>query len=111
MPVWSPLRAAVHHFKWRSGVLEDLRHRVEKFTSGAWAEHTPAVRNEAAKLLEHVIAYHGRINVDDPHLGFRPVTLDRLSDKWAAEARQITSRWTPAHAEPQLSGDRTNQPE
>lgn len=40
--------ACVHHFKWRSGVLEDLRRRVEKFSSGAWAERTPAVRNEAA---------------------------------------------------------------
>jgi hypothetical protein len=85
----------VHHFKWRSGVLEDLRRRVEKFTSRAWAERTPAVRNEAANLLEHVAIYHGQINVADPRFGFRPITLEHLPDGWAAEAHKIISTWTP----------------
>src|SRR5262249_38102993 len=68
----------VHHFTWRSGVLDDLQRRVEKFSSGAWTEHTPAVRHEAARLLDHVAQHHGRINITDPFLGFRPVTLDHL---------------------------------
>ena len=90
----------VHHFTWRSGVLDDLRRRVEKFSSGAWTEHTPAVRYEAARLLDHVAQHHGRINITDPGLGFRPVTLDHLPDSWATQARQITTEWKPPTGRP-----------
>ncbi len=58
--------ACVHHFKWRSGVLDDLRRRVERFSSGTWVEHTPAVRSEASRLLEHTDRHSGRIDVADP---------------------------------------------
>jgi hypothetical protein len=92
----------VHHFKWRSGVLEDLRRRVEKFSSGVWVERTTAVRNEAAHLLRHVATYDGQINVADPRLGFRPVTLDHLLDSWTSEARQITSGWAPPTRQPSV---------
>ncbi|MEU1376048.1 hypothetical protein ABZ442_20680 [Streptomyces triculaminicus] len=35
--------ACVHHFKWRAGVLEDLRRRVERFTcGGGWNGSPPA---------------------------------------------------------------------
>ncbi|WP_242646792.1 MULTISPECIES: hypothetical protein [Streptomyces] len=87
--------ACVHHFKWRAGVLEDLRRRVERFTSGAWAEQSPAVRDEAGRLLDHVDRHHGRIDVADPRLGFRRVALDGLPAGWAAEARGIVTRWRP----------------
>lgn len=90
--------AVVHHVKWRAGVLDDLRCRVEKFTSGAWAEHTPAVRDEAGRLLEHVARNGGRIDVVDPRLAFRRVTLADLPAGWAAEARAITTRWRPPAA-------------
>ncbi|GAA0393305.1 hypothetical protein [Streptomyces luteireticuli] len=90
--------ACVHHFKWRAGVLEDLRRRVECFTSGAWAEHTPAVRDEAGRLLDHTDRHHGRIDVADPRLGFRRVALDGLPAGWAAEARGIAARWRPPAA-------------
>ncbi|MFG2113572.1 hypothetical protein ACGFRB_13205 [Streptomyces sp. NPDC048718] len=87
--------ACVHHFKWRAGVLDDLRRRVERFTSGEWAEHTPAVRSEASRLLQHIDRHHGRIDVSDPRLAFRRVTLDRLPDGWAAEAAQLATTWRP----------------
>ncbi|MEV7776797.1 glycosyltransferase family 2 protein [Kitasatospora sp. NPDC088351] len=87
--------ACVHHFKWRSGVLGDLRRRVESFTSGTWTEQSPAVRSEASRLLRHVDRHHGRIDVSDPRLGFRHVTLDRLPDGWAAEAARIATTWRP----------------
>ncbi|WP_329197611.1 glycosyltransferase family 2 protein [Streptomyces sp. NBC_01435] len=87
--------ACVHHFKWRSGVLDDLRQRVERFTSGEWAEHTPAVRSEASRLLQHIDRHHGRIDVSDPRLGFRHVALDRLPDGWAAEAAKLATTWRP----------------
>jgi hypothetical protein len=88
----------VHHVKWRAGVLDDLRRRVEKFTSGAWAEHTPVVRDEAGRLLEHVAGNGGRIDVADPRLAFRRVTLTDLPAEWATEARAITTRWRPPAA-------------
>ncbi|MFD8847668.1 hypothetical protein [Streptomyces sp. NPDC059604] len=87
--------ACVHHFKWRAGVLEDLRRRVERFSSGEWAEHTPAVRSEASRLLEHTDRHSGRIDVSDPRLAFRHVTLGRLPEGWAAEAATITTGWRP----------------
>ncbi|KAB7852701.1 hypothetical protein [Streptomyces mobaraensis] len=90
--------ACVHHFKWRAGVLDDLRRRVENFTSGAWAEHTPAVRDEAGRLLEHIDRRHGRIDVADLCLGFRRVTLDGLPAGWATEARGVVTRWRPPAA-------------
>ncbi|MGW0122950.1 glycosyltransferase family 2 protein [Streptomyces sp. NPDC003327] len=94
--------ACVHHFKWRSGVLNDLRRRVERFSSGAWAEHTPAVRDEASRLLEHIDRHSGRIDVADPRLAFRHVTLDRLPEGWASEAATITTTWRPPTAQGQL---------
>ncbi|MGW9424023.1 glycosyltransferase family 2 protein [Streptomyces koyangensis] len=87
--------ACVHHFKWRSGILDDLRRRVDRFTSGAWDEHTPAVRSEASRLLQHIDRHNGRIDVADPRLAFRRVTLDRLPDGWAVEAAKITTTWRP----------------
>ncbi|MGF1343772.1 glycosyltransferase family 2 protein [Streptomyces flavovirens] len=93
--------ACVHHFKWRSGVLDDLHRRVDRFTSGEWAEHTPAVRSEASRLLQHIERHNGRIDVADPHLAFRHVTLDRLPSGWATEAAKITAIWRPHTAQSQ----------
>lgn len=90
--------ACVHHFKWRSGVLDDLRRRVERYASGDWAEHTPAVRDEAGRLLEHTDRHHGRIDVADPRLAFRHVTLDHLPHGWAAEAHSISLHRHPTTA-------------
>lgn len=91
--------AVVHHVTWRAGVLDDLWRRVEKFTSGAWAEHTPAVRGEAGRLLEHVARNGGRIDVADPRLAFCRVTLAGLPAGCAAEARAVTTRWRPPAAQ------------
>ncbi|MFC4612247.1 hypothetical protein ACFO9E_31505 [Streptomyces maoxianensis] len=90
--------ACVHHFKWRSGVLDDLWRRAERFAIDDWAERTPAVRDEASRLLEHIDRQHGRIDVADTRLAFRHVTLDRLPDGWAAEARSVATCWRPPAA-------------
>ncbi|MFJ1590759.1 glycosyltransferase family 2 protein [Kitasatospora albolonga] len=87
--------ACVHHFKWRSGVLDDLRRRVDRFTSGEWNERSSAIRSEASRLLRHVDRHNGRIDVSDPRLGFRHVTLDRLPDGWTTESAGITANWRP----------------
>ncbi|MFH8585920.1 glycosyltransferase family 2 protein [Streptomyces celluloflavus] len=86
---------AVHHFKWRSGILDDLRRRVHHFTSGIWQEQTPAVRDEASRLLAHVGQHRGVINTSDPRFAFRRVSLDRMSSSWLAEARSIFTTWRP----------------
>ncbi|WP_434593657.1 glycosyltransferase family 2 protein [Streptomyces sp. A5-4] len=87
--------ACVNHFKWHAGVLEDLRRRVAKFTAGDWNEHTPAVRDEASRLLEHVEKFAGRIDVSDPRLTFRHVSVDRLPEGWSREAEAVTTAWRP----------------
>ncbi|MFJ9615656.1 hypothetical protein [Streptomyces noursei] len=86
---------AVHHFKWRSGVLDDLRRRVQHFSSGTWKEQSPAVRDEASRLLAHVGQRGGVINISDPRLAFRRVNLDRMPFGWPAEARSIFTSWRP----------------
>jgi hypothetical protein len=88
----------VHHFKWRSGILDDLRRRVQHFASGIWQEHTPAVRDEAGRLLAHVGQHGGAINVSDPRFAFRRVSLNRMPSGWLAEARGVCTAWRP-HAQ------------
>lgn len=85
----------VHHFKWRGGVLADLHQRVHRFGTGEWIEHTPAVRAEAGRLLDHVSRHHGRIDTADPRPHYRPVSLDRLPAGWNTEARTIHLQWRP----------------
>lgn len=86
---------AVHHFKWRPPVLEDLRGRVRHHTSGAWREETPAIRTEAARLLAHLDAHGGRIDVTDPRLGWRPVTLTGLPPWWPRAAARVAGEFQP----------------
>lgn len=85
----------VHHFKWHSGVLDDLRHRVQHFSTGTWQEQSPAVRSEASRLLAHVGQHNGVINVSDPRLAFRRVSLHRMPSSWPSEARSIFTAWRP----------------
>ncbi|MFH8990843.1 glycosyltransferase family 2 protein [Streptomyces sp. NPDC017940] len=86
---------AVHHFKWRSGVLDDLRRRIQHFSSGTWQEQTPAVREEASRLLTHVGQHGGVINISDPRFAFRRVSLDRMPFGWPAEACGVFTTWRP----------------
>ncbi|MFJ2771743.1 glycosyltransferase family 2 protein [Streptomyces sp. NPDC087300] len=86
---------AVHHFKWRSGVLDDLRRRIRHFSTGTWQEQTPAVRDEASRLLEHVGRHSGAINTSDPQFAFRHVSLDQMPLGWSAEARGVVTTWRP----------------
>lgn len=85
----------VHHFKWRAGVLEDLRSRVRHFSTGEWQEQSPAVREEAGRFLDHVAHHGGVVNIADPRLAFRRVTLDEMPTRWATEARSIHATWQP----------------
>ncbi|MEV8389157.1 MULTISPECIES: glycosyltransferase family 2 protein [unclassified Streptomyces] len=86
---------AVHHFKWRSGILDDLRRRVHHFSTGLWREQSPAVREEAGRLLAHAGRHGGSVNVSDPRFAFRRVSLDRMPHSWPAEARSIHITWRP----------------
>lgn len=97
-PAHGPV-AVVHHFKWRSGIETDLRHRIARFASGSWTETTPAVRHEAARFLNHLAQNDGRIDTTDLALTFRPVTLDHYPPTWQEEAHQILTGWRPTHAE------------
>lgn len=91
-PVNDPL-VPVHHFKWRAGVQEDLRTRVDEMTSGGWREVSPATRIEATTLLEHLRGNDGRIDVTDPGLMFQPVSLSELPPGWAVASRDVATRY------------------
>jgi hypothetical protein len=91
-PANDPL-VPVHHFKWRSGVLDDLRGRVAEHSRGAWTEVTPAIRTEAGAFLEHIRGNGGRIDVNDPRLMFQPVSLRELPAGWAAQSSDVAARY------------------
>lgn len=86
---------AVHHFKWRSPVIADLRARVRHHSSGAWTEETPAIRTEASRLLAHLDTHQGRIDTTDPALDWRPVSLTQIPPWWSDLANEITTQFQP----------------
>ncbi|MDQ0938339.1 hypothetical protein [Streptomyces sp. V1I1] len=77
---------------------DDLRRRVERFASGDRTEHTPAVRDEAGRLLDHTGRHGGRIDVADLRLTFRRVSLGQLPAGWEREAQTIATAWRPPAA-------------
>lgn len=85
----------VHHFKWRAGIRADLERRLAHSLDGTWHTDSPAIPSEARRLLEHLAQHQGRIDVDDPHLGFTPVTLAELPSWWAERATAIVETWLP----------------
>ncbi|MFD7060575.1 hypothetical protein [Streptomyces sp. NPDC059906] len=85
----------VHHFKWRGGVAEDVERRALHSADGTWQTASPAWLSEARQCMGHLVQHGGRINVDDPRFGFRPVSLRAVPDWWAAEATQLVSAWRP----------------
>ncbi|MFG2972402.1 hypothetical protein ACGFYY_05270 [Streptomyces sp. NPDC048331] len=85
----------VHHFKWRSGIHEDLTRRYRHSLDGSWQTDSPAIPTEARRILEHLDDHDGRINVHDEQLGFRPVSLTRTPSWWAADATSIVETWKP----------------
>ena len=83
----------VHHFKWRDGVVSYLRKRVAMLESGKWHESSPAPRLEASRFLSHYDAFGGRIDVENPDLNFRPVSLGTLPTGWERESRMAVEAW------------------
>lgn len=85
----------MHHFKWRHGIDVELRDRVRHFTTGTWRKETPAVRTEAVRLLDHLDAHHGHLDVTGSTVELRPVSLDRLPSRWRAAATDVIQAWRP----------------
>lgn len=79
----------VHHFKWRAGVVDYLRHRIAMFSTGAWREEWPAVRTEAQRFLTYLRMNNERINVENTSPLFRPVNLSDLPSWWEVESRLL----------------------
>jgi len=79
----------VHHFKWRAGVENYLRHRIAMFSAGAWREKTPAVRMQAQRFLSYLRMNNGRVNVENSTPWFRPVNLRELPSWWEVESRSL----------------------
>ncbi|MEU7416833.1 glycosyltransferase family 2 protein [Streptomyces antibioticus] len=89
---------AVHHFKWRDGVRQDIERRAAHSADGTWKTGSPARLAEARRLLQHLRRHDGRIAVDSPHLGFRPVSLRTVPAWWAAQATGLVTTWRPPTA-------------
>ncbi|MFF1484568.1 glycosyltransferase family 2 protein [Streptomyces sp. NPDC058319] len=86
---------AVHHFKWREGVRQDIERRAAHSADGTWQTASPARLAEARRLLAHLGEHGGAINTSDPRFAFRRVSLARLLANWLAEARGIVTAWRP----------------
>lgn len=89
--------AAVHHFKWRSGLPAALRQRVDRYESGAWQSLTPSapVLHEARRCLAHLDDNGDHFDIKDSRPEWRRCTLARWNPDWATEAADITTGWKP----------------
>jgi hypothetical protein len=85
----------VHHFKWRAGIRADLERREAHSLNGDWHTDSPAIPNEARRMLDHLDQHDGRIDVLAPDLRLRPVTLGAQPQWWADEATNIVDTWRP----------------
>lgn len=85
----------VHHFKWRSGVQDDVARRAAYSADGTWRASSPARLSEARRLLDHLRRYDGRIAVDSTDMIFRPVSLVAVPSWWSGEATRLVDAWRP----------------
>ncbi|MFE7804478.1 hypothetical protein ACFU51_07415 [Streptomyces sp. NPDC057430] len=100
----------IHHFKWRSGIREDLTRRYQHSLDGSWQTDSPAIPTEARRLLDHLDQHNGRIDVHDQDLSFRPVSLLRTPSWWAEEATSIVETWRPPANNHSQSGPTISSP-
>ncbi|MGH3766588.1 MAG: hypothetical protein ACRDTX_15810 [Pseudonocardiaceae bacterium] len=84
----------VHHFKWRHGIETDLRRRVAQHTAGTWCETTPAIRTEAARLLEHLKTHDGKVDTAG-RVPFHPVDVAAAPPWWPYACADLLERWRP----------------
>lgn len=101
---------AVHHFKWRDGVRQDIERRAVHSADGTWKTASPARLAEARRLLQHLHRHGGRIAVDSQHLGFEPVSLQTIPDWWVAKATRLVTTWRPPAAAQAQPGSMISSP-
>jgi hypothetical protein len=68
--------AQVHHFKWTDSVLPRLTHRVQAYSSGDWYLSYPPTIRESRRMLKHLEANGGRIDVTAEKLALHPCGSD-----------------------------------
>ncbi|MFE0774880.1 glycosyltransferase family 2 protein [Streptomyces sp. NPDC058861] len=61
----------VHHFKWNDSVLPRLVQRERAYSSGDWHLTYPDTVDESRRMLRHLEANGGRIDVTAPELSLR----------------------------------------
>lgn len=88
-----PTVIPVHHFKWQAGIVEVLRDRMEKFTSGEWGELSSAVRDEAARFIDHVGRNKGRVDTTFPGAMFAPASTTTLRPDWMTSGVAVKRSW------------------
>lgn len=76
--------AQVHHFKWTDSVLPRLIRRVQAYSSGDWYLTYPSTTEESRRMLKHLEANDGRIDVTAEELALHPCGSDYTDyEPWA----------------------------
>lgn len=78
----------VHHFKWRAGVETELRARAHTGADSGRSTAERAMSAEASRLLAHLERHGGRIDLRDPSIRARRVSLSDpdVPPWWARES-------------------------
>ena len=97
--------AQVHHFKWTGSVLPRLTRREQAYSSGDWYLTDPATVDESRRLLEHLKANGGRIDVTAEDLVLHHCGSDYRDYKpWADLVPALLAQWNAARRTSVQSG-------
>jgi hypothetical protein len=85
--------AQVHHFKWTDSVLPRLIQRELAYSSGDWHLTYPSTVEESRRILKHLEANDGRIDVTAEELALHPCGSDYTDyEPWADLVPLLSAR-------------------
>jgi hypothetical protein len=83
----------VHHFKWTDSVLPRLTRRVQAYSSGDWHTTYPDTVEESRRILKHLEANGGRIDVMAEELALHRCGSDYTDyEPWADLVAALKAR-------------------
>ncbi|MGO9956463.1 MAG: hypothetical protein ACLP50_10855 [Solirubrobacteraceae bacterium] len=84
----------VHHFKWHASVATYLKERKDAFACGRWREDTPAMREEASRVLDLLSPDCTRIQLDGAGIRPTPCSVHDRNLLILAAARELYDEWS-----------------
>ena len=83
----------VHHFKWTDSVLARLIYRKQAYSSGGWHLTYPDTVDESRRMLKHLDANSGRINITAEEFAMRRCGSDYTDyEPWPALVPMLKGR-------------------